>query len=267
MMHLGLPFAFALALLFQTTDADEALLAAARKGDLAGVKAALEQGAKVEAKTRHGVTPLYYAASNGHLDVVKFLVDKGADVSVTDTFYKASALGFAIERKHSDVALYLLEKGCKNGPSVLSDAVGEGMTTVVQAIVDSPTKPSQDQLDEALRSAEVKKKDDIVAILRKVGAKETPKPTFQVDPATLAAYAGSYKNDQIGEAVIAVKDGKLNLSGLGPALDLGAFDNENFQALQFPQLRIKFNTANGVATGLTLTQGAAKFDFKHSPPK
>lgn len=261
MTHLG-ALVLGFALLLQTSTPDEDLLTASRKGDLAGVKAALEKGANVEAKTRHGVTPLYYAASNGHLEVVKLLVDKGADVSIKDTFYRFSALGFAIDRKHPDVAQYLLEKGCKNGPESLDSAVNEGMTGVVRAIVDSAAKPTQDQLNEALRSAEVKKNDEIADILRKAGAKPMPKPEFQVAPEILSAYAGTYKNDQAGEVVMVPKDGKLTLTGPWPPLELGAFDNENFQSLQISQIRIKFNRVNGAATGFTLTRGPSQLEFK-----
>ena len=268
MTHLGPSFLlFALAFLFQSSDADEALLAAARKGDLDGVKAALQKGANIEAKTRHGVTPLYYAASNGHLEIVQLLADKGANVSVSDTFYKFSALGFAIDRNHSDVAVYLLKKGCTSGPASLGSAVSEGLGPVVQAILESDTKPTQDQLNEALRSAEAKKKDDIAAMLRKAGAQELPKPDFQVDAAVLAGYAGTYRSEQIGEAQMVVKDGKLVLMGPGQPLELGAFDNENFQGLQFPQLKVKFNSANGMTTGFTLLQGTQKFEFKRAAAK
>src|SRR5882762_5705519 len=81
-------------------DANADLLSAARNGDLAAVKTAMEGGATVETKTPYGQTPLYLAAMNGHEEVVRLLLDKGASADVQDTFYKASMLGFVLDRKH-----------------------------------------------------------------------------------------------------------------------------------------------------------------------
>src|SRR5260221_7200937 len=93
-----LVFASALAVLAK--DANEDLLSASRAGDLAAVKTAIEGGAALETKTPYGQTPLYLAAMNGHEEVVRFLLDKGAGTDVRDTFYKAPMLGFVIQRKH-----------------------------------------------------------------------------------------------------------------------------------------------------------------------
>jgi ankyrin repeat protein len=44
------------------------------------VKTLIEHGAKVDAATTDGATPLYIACQNGQLDVVKYLIEKGANV-------------------------------------------------------------------------------------------------------------------------------------------------------------------------------------------
>ena len=54
---------------------------AAKKGSLEKVKAFLANGQKVDVKDQHGMTPLYYAAVNGHKDICEFLISKGADVN------------------------------------------------------------------------------------------------------------------------------------------------------------------------------------------
>src|SRR5262245_19474575 len=71
-----------------TPAGNEALWAAARAGDVARIRQALDGGADVNAKARYGVTALYFAASNGRLEAVKLLVARGADVNAQDTFYK-----------------------------------------------------------------------------------------------------------------------------------------------------------------------------------
>src|SRR5262245_14567280 len=91
-------------------DANEDLLAASRAGDLTGVKTAIENGAELEAKTPYGQTALYLSAMNGHEDVVRYLLDKGANTNIRDTFYKAPMLGFVLMRKHWEVAKLLASK-------------------------------------------------------------------------------------------------------------------------------------------------------------
>ena len=57
----------------------------AQKGDLEGVKALIDKNPElVNAKDKDGRTPLHWACRGVHLDVVEFLVDKGADVKAED---------------------------------------------------------------------------------------------------------------------------------------------------------------------------------------
>lgn len=149
---------------------DEALLTAARKGNLADVKALLGKGANLEAKTRHGITPLFYAASHGNVDVLNFLIEKGADINVRDSFYKASALAFTVQNDHMDTALILVQKGCKDAESALPNAAAKGEAPLVKAILArGELKP--EILTRALGQAEVGKKTEVVELLKQAGAK------------------------------------------------------------------------------------------------
>lgn len=51
-------------------------------------------------------TPLNAAAANGHLEVVKFLVEQGADFSLKDS-YGLSAIETARKSDHDDVVQFL----------------------------------------------------------------------------------------------------------------------------------------------------------------
>jgi ankyrin repeat protein len=98
-------------------DTADALSAAARKGDVAAVKALLDEGVDVNTKFRYNATALSYAADRGHVDVVKLLLDRGADVHVKDTFYGATPLTWAVspamgrKPQHVEVVRLLLAKG------------------------------------------------------------------------------------------------------------------------------------------------------------
>ena len=89
------------------------LFNAAQTGDLEAIKTALDAGIDVNAKTRYSATALSFAAEKGHLDIVKLLIEKGADPNVQDTFYKATPLTWANMKKHEEIAAYLKEHGAE----------------------------------------------------------------------------------------------------------------------------------------------------------
>ena len=53
---------------------------ASEKGNLEMVRYLVGKGAKVKARTKYGKTALIFAAEGGYLDVVGYLVDQGADI-------------------------------------------------------------------------------------------------------------------------------------------------------------------------------------------
>lgn len=84
---------------------------AADQGDVAGVKRQLAWGVRPDGKhlwTRR--TPLIEAAANGHLDVVRLLVENGADVNLKGEAWEGP-LHFAAERGHVEIVQFLLDHG------------------------------------------------------------------------------------------------------------------------------------------------------------
>ena len=68
-------------------------------------------------------TALHLAASNGHLNVVKFLVQRGkVDVNFLDR-WQGTALDDAIREEYEDVCKYLKNKGCQRGEDLLQKAM------------------------------------------------------------------------------------------------------------------------------------------------
>src|SRR5207237_498649 len=68
----------------KTVSADvpkDALIVAARKGDVAAVKSLLDGGADPNAKTEYGATALSFAADKGHAEIVKLLIASKANVN------------------------------------------------------------------------------------------------------------------------------------------------------------------------------------------
>ncbi len=63
-------------------------------------------GADVNAKDDYGRTPLHIAAGKGYLEIVKYLVEHGADINAKDSDGK-TPIDYAKENGHNNVANYL----------------------------------------------------------------------------------------------------------------------------------------------------------------
>lgn len=95
----------------KNADGQTLLLLASSYGKFDIVKFLLESGADIEAKDKMGRTPLITAArERGGIDVIKLLVEKGATVNAVDDSGD-SALSLAAWRGFEDIVDYLLEKG------------------------------------------------------------------------------------------------------------------------------------------------------------
>ena len=92
-------------------DGCTALWVAAANGHLAVVRRLIEQNVEVDARTSTNSTPLRAATSFGHLDIVRCLVENGAEVNARNTFYLSTPLMVACYNDRIDVASYLVENG------------------------------------------------------------------------------------------------------------------------------------------------------------
>ena len=106
-------------------ESKERMWPACRAGDLATVKQLLRDGVDVNASTEYGATALSYAADKGHVELVRFLLEKGANPNTQDTFYKSSPLSWATMNEHWEVTVLLVEHGAEGiavndvGPALL----------------------------------------------------------------------------------------------------------------------------------------------------
>ncbi len=68
---------------------------------------------KITSRDENGRTLLSWAAQLGHLDVVKILITKGADINTidNDTSFTETPLHNAVEEIHPDIVEVLIEKG------------------------------------------------------------------------------------------------------------------------------------------------------------
>ena len=256
-MHRRICSVFVMAFALLGQDSGQELLEAARKGDLVSVKALVEKGAPIEARTPYGQTPLYLAAMNGREDVVKFLLEKGASTDVRDTFYKSSILGFVIMRKHYGIAKMLIAKGGGATDENLAAVTMSGNADLVQAVLEK-AKPSQAALDKAYEMAITQKRTAVAELLKKAGAQE-PAPAVQVDAKVLESYAGTYKSEQLPlDIKIFVKEGKLYMQATGqPEFAPKAKSPTAFEFAP-ARLQLEFDSPGS----FTLKQGDMNFRYK-----
>jgi hypothetical protein len=239
----------------------EQLQDAARKGDAAAVKKLLDEGVDVNTKFRYDATAIFYACDAGHADVVKVLLDKGADLTIKDTFYGFTPLMLAVSpaRKktpaHKDVVRLLIAKGAPGRELVIGAAVSDGDADMLKMILDGGPLPAA-SLTDALEAAKAAKKDDLIAMLEKAGAK--PYEDFKVDPALLAKYPGTYRNAGGNELIIAAAGARLTLGSAaappGQRLTLVATTEKAFKAIG-PPITVTFQADGDKVTGFALTQG------------
>lgn len=118
------------------------LFHAAASGDLEEVKSALAHGSDVNFRGPGGFAPLNAAARNGHLEIVQYLVERGANIDQNDNHLHKTALLAASFERHFDIVQYLVEKGANvnaqsmNGFTPLHDAAYVGNLQIVRFLVD-----------------------------------------------------------------------------------------------------------------------------------
>jgi outer membrane protein assembly factor BamB len=237
--------------------ADE-LLDAVRDDDVARVRAALDKGADVNAKTRYGTTALTFAAGRGNLEIIKLLVERGADVNAQDTFYRMRAIDMAMMNKHTPVARFLLERGSKGAPSVLMAAIQAKDLDLVKLTLASPDLTAGN-LNNALVLA---KKLGEAAIVEAITAKSASMPSdgsakpVVVDRATLQSYVGAYRNESGATTVtVSLTGDQLTLAAPGQtAVTLVPTSPTTFRAAEFEGLAFAFAGRGGTIERMTLTQ-------------
>jgi len=244
-------------------DLNEEFFAAARKGDAAAVKAFLDKGVDANAKTRYGATALSYACDKGHVEVVKLLIERGADLNVRDTFYGEVPLGWALSRGHAEIVKLLLDKGASGIERALTSGVQDGNVDIVKiALAKGGLKP--ETLNSSLRRASAGANKEIVELLKKAGAVAVE---LSVEPEILKSYTGLYKNDQVGELTVDIKAGKLvGKVGGQDWFSTSALSKTTFAIIEV-EATITFNSEGDKVTGLTLKQSERTFAFKRIEQK
>src|SRR5437879_7404602 len=95
-------------------------------GDGAG---SLRKGADVNARDSRVWTPLMRAAGNGHVEIVKLLIEHGADVNVRDTDKHNAGHTALMHTTHLEIIELLLKHG--GDPNIRNDRGLTGYETAL----------------------------------------------------------------------------------------------------------------------------------------
>ena len=121
-----------------------ALMKAVRKNDVATVKTLISQCADVNELDPNGDAPLVMAAYLGHTEIVRALLEAGADVAAVDPGMQATALHAASYAGRSEAARVLIEyhididkQGPRNGYTALHDAIWQNNIETAKVLIDA----------------------------------------------------------------------------------------------------------------------------------
>jgi hypothetical protein len=89
----------------------ELFIEAVRKGDAPAVKRMLDESADPNTTMRSGASVLQVACSEGHIEIVKVLLDKGAKLNYQCETLRSTALMDAVVFEREEIVRLLLSKG------------------------------------------------------------------------------------------------------------------------------------------------------------
>jgi uncharacterized protein len=157
-----------------------ALMQAVRGNDVAAVEQLIAEGANVNELEPNGDAPLVMAAYLGHAEIVRKLLEAGADVAAVDPSMKATALHAAAYAGRTEAAKLLTEHGVeidkqgpRNGYTALHDAIWQNNVDTARVIIDAGANLSlkNHSGETPLQFAHAKRAREIAEMIeRKLGA-------------------------------------------------------------------------------------------------
>ena len=234
----------------------EKLFEATRNSDVEAIKAALDGGVDVNAKTDYNSTALFFACDRGNLEVVKLLLERGADPNVEDTFYKATPMTWAQQNNNFDIVLELLRKGAKGGDGMLTSAIAAADAKRAKTIL-ATGGISESGVKRAYKMAVQKKSEKLLAVFEDYDLDMEDK--FEVDPERLKLYVGDYEGGPVKLSILNEEE-KLQIkfaNGSSPT-ELAPFALDEFS---MGSSSVKFTVENDKVSKLTISMGPRTFEL------
>lgn len=224
-------------------------------------------------KTEYGATLLHYACDRGNLEIAKYLIDGKVDINAKDTFYNSSPIDWAFSNGHSDVIELLIKSGSSGHNNALSHSISQKRLSLLKAVLETK-KCSDAAILAALKNAKNAKLNEFVKLLQAVEVKEASKPKeIKFEKGELEKYVGKFSSDREQDFEFVLEEGKLKLVfSEENKLELTPKSKTNFTfstaELAFKIKDNKANTATWTAGGntLNLTRKGIKSETKVTKP-
>ena len=247
-----LMLAVALPLRADTPDLNAGLREASMKGDLNEVKSLLSKGAAVDAATEFGATALIFASDRGYLEIVRTLIEHGADVNHKDATYESTPITWAAYSGHAQVVALLLVKGATDAADTLDQAIEREHLEVVKVVLASGKVPKE-SLSLTLAAVRQQGATEVAEMLVAAGATPLPRASSVMTAEQLAACVGAYHNEGGRELSVSVDDGRLMVTGPGrDMMELSPKGGGIFQLVGAGPVTLSFNMEGAQVTGLTV---------------
>ncbi|MEM1246569.1 MAG: PQQ-binding-like beta-propeller repeat protein [Acidobacteriota bacterium] len=229
---------------------------AARVGNLAAVRSAVEAGIDVAAADRWSGTALFKAAAAGRTEVVSYLLEQKANANVQESFWGQSALSAALGDGHFEVAAQLLAAGAEGREDAFGFAVMRGaeaetperFLALARAAVESGPffASARDRLIEQSPPTAY------AELLDRAKTRPDP-PAPELSAADLEPYAGIYEGWSDDQRIVAaVREGRLTVAIDGAEPLVLEATAENAFATSDGALRVSYFGRAGSVEGIFL---------------
>jgi ankyrin repeat protein len=172
---------FLLSTITLSADVNEELLEAVKDANLDKVKVLLKAKINLNATDSREMTPLLLSCADNNLEIVKALVESGADINRKHKETGKTALIYAAANGHVDILRYLLSRPGilvnakdKEGKTALIHAVFYARKDTIGILLENKANPNaRTNVEESALSFALKGgRPEIVTILKQAGARE-----------------------------------------------------------------------------------------------